>query len=120
MIIIKKRTISKIIFSIIIIAIIIFGLFLFNKINKVKTFSLDVGNITEKNLIEKVSELYLFPTNEVPKIATVSDPKLLNNESLSRLAEKDDKLFIFVKNQKAVLYRPSVNKIIDIVSVKNN
>jgi hypothetical protein len=73
-----------------------------------------------KSLVGKVSQLYLIPSDEDPTIATVSDPSILKDQSFFNLAEKGDKVLIFNKTGKAVLYRPSINKIIEIAPIKNN
>ncbi len=73
-----------------------------------------------KDLLTKVSKLYLLPNNEDPTVATVSDPEILKDQSFFILSEKGDKVLIFNKAGKAVLYRPSLNKIIEIAPIKNN
>lgn len=85
--------------------------------------NLDVKGKTNeevKSLVSKVSQLYLIPSNEDPTIATVSDPSILKDQSFFNLSEKGDKVLIFNKTGKAVLYRPSINKIIEIAPIKNS
>ena len=71
------------------------------------------------SLLSDVSKLYLFPDGEIPTVATVSDPELLKGKSFSSTALVGDKVFIFINTGKAILYRPSINKIIDVSSVSN-
>ncbi len=85
-----------------------------------KNISNSKTNKEEKDIITKVSNIYLIPSNEEPTVATVSDPSILKDQSFFTQAEKGDKVLIFNKAGKAVLYRPSLNKIIEITSVKNN
>lgn len=81
----------------------------------------NIGVNTEmKDLISNVSRLYLMPTEEDPTIATVSDPNILKNQSFFKLSEKGDKVLIFSKAGKAILYRPSIDKIIEIAPINNN
>lgn len=71
-------------------------------------------------LIERVSDLYLVPIGEIPTIATVSDPQSVKEKSFFAFSLKGDKVLIFSSTGKAILYRPSIDKIIEVVSVKSN
>lgn len=69
------------------------------------------------DLISAVGRLMQLPTTETPTIATVSDITKLQNQPFFKNAKNGDKLLIFTKAQKAILYRPSENKIIDVTTV---
>ncbi len=70
-----------------------------------------------KTLVEKVGKLIELPTNEVPTVATVSDKEKLANQPFFTKAANGDKVLIFTQGGKAILYRPSVNKIIEMAPV---
>ena len=95
------------------------GVFYF-KLNKSNNLFLNKQEKEINNIISKVSKLYLFPEGENPTVATVSDPSALKDQAFFSSSQKGDNVLIFPKLGKAVLYRPSINKIIDIVSVKSN
>lgn len=84
---------------------------------KLHTLQKNVGSNQEakeaQDLLAKVAKLYLIPTGEEPTIATVSDPDALKNQGFFMGSQKGDKVLIFAKAGKAVLYRPSINKIIE-------
>lgn len=78
-----------------------------------------IGNTANKNdevriLVEKVGKLYDLPQGEVPTIATVSDIAKLSQQEFFKRAQNGDKVLIYTKAKKAILYRPSTNKIIEI------
>jgi len=73
-----------------------------------------------KDLLAKVARLYLIPIGEEPTIATVSDPEKLKDKAFFSGAQKDDKVLIFTKAGKAVLYRPSIDKIIETIPINNS
>jgi len=119
MIIIKKRTFFNFVIIFIAIVVICFGTIFYFKLNKIKLQ--DSAKTKETtSLISKVSRLYLFPEGETPTIATVSDPQLLKGQAFFTQSEKGDSVLIFLKAGKAVLYRPSIDKIIEIAPIKNN
>jgi len=64
-------------------------------------------------LIEEVGKFMTLP-NETPTVATVSDVSKLANQEFFSEAENGDKVIIFPKAQKAILYRPSSKKIIEV------
>jgi hypothetical protein len=70
-----------------------------------------------ENITEKVGKLILLPKDEDPTLATVSDKTKLANQAFFVHAENGDKVLIFTKSKKAYLYRPSINKVIDIAPV---
>jgi hypothetical protein len=66
------------------------------------------------DLISKVSVLVALPENEVPTVATVSDPAALKDQAFFTLAQKGDKVLIYAQAKKAILYSVTMNKILEI------
>ncbi|MGH7246422.1 MAG: hypothetical protein ACREGI_05840 [Candidatus Levyibacteriota bacterium] len=69
------------------------------------------------SLIAMVGKLMELPKGETPTIATVSDVTKLKDQPFFALAQNGDKVFIYTKARKAILYRPSQNIIIDVAPV---
>lgn len=63
-------------------------------------------------LTHKVSQLYELPEDELPTVATVTDPKKLEDQSFFAKAVVGDKFLLFAKAKVAILYRPSIHKLI--------
>lgn len=71
-----------------------------------------------EDVVGKVGLLMTLPSDETPSLATVTDAEALKKENqFYKEAQNGDKILIYVKSAKAILYRPSINKII---SVDNN
>jgi hypothetical protein len=58
-------------------------------------------------------KLMVLPTDETPSLATVMDKEAVASQPFFKNAENGDKLLIYAKAMKAILYRPSDNKIIE-------
>lgn len=67
-----------------------------------------------QELVAAVSKLVLLPTDEQPLIATVSDPAQFKGQAFFERASMGDKILIFNKARKAILYSPSKKLVIDI------
>ena len=68
-------------------------------------------------LLDKVGKLIQLPTTETPTIATVSDVTKLAGQAFFANAKNGDKVLIFPQTKEAILYRESINKIIQVAPV---
>lgn len=66
-----------------------------------------------QNLVDEVGKLIELP-NEESTIATVVDAEALRSQPFFAKAQKGDKVLIYPKARKAILYSPSLNKIIEV------
>ena len=67
-----------------------------------------------------VSKLMTLPTDEKPTVATITDIKKVAGQDFYKNAKDGDKVLIFTSNKKAIIYRPSENKIVDVGVVSIN
>lgn len=67
-------------------------------------------------IVGKLSKLMELPDEE-PTIATILDKEKLKDQPFFAKAENGDKVVVFNKAMKAVLYRPSINKVIDFAPI---
>ena len=70
-----------------------------------------------RNLIDALGQLMELPTDETPTIATITDKEKLRDQPFFARAENGDKLFAYTKAMQAILFRPSINKIINIAPI---
>ena len=64
-----------------------------------------------------VGVLMELPQGEEPTVATVSDTDKLKDQTFFARAVNGDKVLIYTQAQKAILYRPSINRIIEVAPV---
>jgi len=67
-------------------------------------------------IMAQISERLVVP-EEIPTVATVTDKKLLADQVFFQKAEDGDKLLIFANANLAILYRPSIKKIVEISQI---
>lgn len=69
---------------------------------------------------KKISVLMTLPTDEQPTIATVADVTKLKDQVFFKNAKNGDKVLIYTKNRKAILYSVGMNKILDVEPININ
>lgn len=67
--------------------------------------------------IKSVSRLIILPENEQPTLATVSDASKLKDQPFFIKATTGDKVLIYPNSKKAILYSPSLDKIVEVSSL---
>lgn len=70
-----------------------------------------------KQMINDVGKLIELPADEQPTIATVTDATKLRSQPFFANAQNGDRVLIYTTAKKAILYRPAINKIIDVAPV---
>lgn len=68
--------------------------------------------------VRAVNQLIELPLEEIPTLATVSDVSKLADQPLFARAQAGDKVLLYPQAQKAYLYRPSTNKLIEVASLE--
>ena len=107
----KKRLI---IFSVFLVVAVLLGyVYIRSDYNKLFYVNKSDSEIT----IDKVSKLVELPKSEKPTVATVSDLNILKDQQFFSKAKIGDKVLIYTKAQKVVLYRPERNIIIDMTPI---
>lgn len=79
--------------------------------------STSTSNGDAKKVVAAVSKLMVLPKDETPTIATVTDSKKLKNQAFFSSASNGDKVLIYTKAKKAILFNPTQNKVIEVAPV---
>lgn len=67
-----------------------------------------------EDLVSKVGRLIILPKDELPTIATVSDPAKLADQPFFAKAKVGDKVLIYTQAKKAYLYDPVAHRILEV------
>lgn len=109
----KQRMFKVVVPVVAIIAVVLAGYF-YSQVRALKQNPQAVAQKEVEALVARVSKLVVLPADEVPTVATVSDPEALKDQAFFAKAEKGDKVLIYAEAKKAVLYSVLMNKIIDV------
>lgn len=84
------------------------------EVARLKTSPADQAKSEIERLVGEVKKLIAVPADELPTVATVSDPEKLKNNAFFAMAVVGDKVLIYTQAKKAILYRPGENKVIEV------
>lgn len=73
--------------------------------------------IEPDEVILQVGKIMELPADEKPTVATVSDLEKLKGQAFFKNAQNGDKVLIYTGLKKAILFRPSTRKIIEVGAV---
>ena len=71
-----------------------------------------------KLLTDKVGKLISLPEDEEPTVATVLEKDKIKDQPFFSNAENGDKVIIYTKARKAIIYRPDTNMIIEVAPIE--
>ncbi len=75
------------------------------------------SKIEIQSVTASLKKLMDLPTDEEPTIATIMDKEKLKDQPFFAKAENGDKVIIYTKAGKAILFRVSANRIIDVAPI---
>lgn len=71
-------------------------------------------------LVKEVGALIELPKDERPTVATVTDVERVREQAFFKNAKNGDKVLIYTNSRKAILYRPTEKRIIEVGAVNIN
>jgi len=79
------------------------------------------ANLQSTNdIVNAVSRHIVLPSGEQPTVATVSDASKVHNQAFFEHAANSDKVLIYAQAKKAYLYRPSIDRVIEVAPLAPN
>ena len=117
---VKTNKLSKTAIGLVIIFVVLFVCVLSTAVYFYKKANSNSEKVSKNDLaltVERVGKLMVLPTDETPTMATVSDPAKLKDQAFFANAKAGDKVLIYSNARKAILYSPTLNKIIEVAPV---
>ncbi|MET1033133.1 MAG: hypothetical protein ABWX94_01395 [Candidatus Saccharimonadales bacterium] len=71
----------------------------------------------QRRWTSELSKVIIMP-DEKPLITTVLDKTKLTNETLASQAQNGDRLYIFAKSERLVLYRPADKRVVNMLTIQ--
>ena len=114
------KLIITVIIGLIILASLALAVFFYTKYrNTISTINnpADLKREETQKLLEIVGKIIELPDSEEPTVATVTDSEKLKAQQFFINSQNGDKVIIYSGTKKAILYRPSTGKIIDVAPI---
>ena len=103
----SHRTVRRVVLVASLVAIIGVGIAVY-----VATAGRNKGDSLEA-VMSNIGRHVVLPSDEMPALLTVTDPAKVNTQFLKQ-AQSGDKVLVYQKYKRAIIYRPSLDKIVDI------
>jgi hypothetical protein len=91
--------------------------YLYMEVSKLKEDPEAVARKEAEGLVQIVGKLIILPKDELPTVATVSDPTKLADQAFFAKAKVGDKVLLYPNARKAYLYDPKANKILEVAPI---
>jgi len=109
----KRKYFFKFIVFLIIIGLAVATGYYYKQYKKIKNNPQIISQEETQTVISEIGKLMELPDG-TPSLATVQDKEKLKEQSFFRRAENGDKVLIYADAKQAILYRPTVKKIIEV------
>ncbi len=100
--------------GVIVVVLGIAAFYFYNQYQNIKKNPNQVAQAETEALVAQVGKLIDLPKDETPTVATVLDKEKLKDQPFFSNAQNGDKILIYTKAKKAIVYRPSANKLINV------
>ena len=84
-----------------------------NRLNQVGANTIMSGKSSADKVINEAGSIAKLPDGETPTVALIKNVSQLKGQPFFVGAENGDYLMVYTRAKKAILYRPSINKIIE-------
>lgn len=107
---------KKIIISLLILLILSLAssLYIFGQYKKLLKNADNIGQAESAMILNKLSKIIELPKDEIPQLADIIDIDKLKGDPFFSESKNGDKIIIYSKAKKAIIYRLEENKIINV------
>ena len=104
-------------FAVVFIALLAATFYFYNQWKQIKTDPQVAAQRETTAITEKISRFMDLPAGESPTLATVTSVEKLKDQPFFAHAQNGDKALVYSSAGRAILYRPSTNRIIEVISL---
>jgi len=112
----KKKLLLPVLVGVLIILLAAAAYF-YMQVTKLKEDPEAVAREEAEQLVAVVGKIIILPADELPTVATVSDPTKLADQAFFAKAKVGDKVLLYANARKAYLYDPKANKILEVAPI---
>ncbi len=111
---INGQTVMYIVAGVLLVGLAAAAIYFYIQYQNIKKNPNQVAKAETDALVAQVSKLIDLPKDETPTVATVLDKEKLKDQPFFAGAENGDKILIYTKAKKAIIFRPKDNKLINV------
>lgn len=110
----KANLIISVVMVVIAIALAALTYFFYRQYQNIKKNPNQVAQAEIDAVVANVGKIIDLPKDETPTLATVQDKDKLKDQPFFAMAENGDKILIYTKSKKAIIYRTKDNKLVNV------
>lgn len=110
----KANLIISIVLVVIAIALAALTFFFYRQYQNIKKNPNQIAQAEIDAVTANVGRIIDLPKDETPTLATVQDKEKLKDQPFFAMAENGDKILIYTKSKKAIIYRPKDNRLVNV------
>lgn len=110
----KTLSRAQLILALLVLVLGIISVSQFIMLRQLSSQSEPAGEVELQQILKKVGALVVLPSDETPRLATITDADRLRGQAFFANAKNGNKVLIYPKAGKAILYDPSLNRVVDI------
>jgi len=111
---VRRLKLRTIIIAIILIVGWLGAIYFYNQYNEIANDPQVVAQKQANKVLTDLSSIMELPENELPSISTITDISALAGNLFFERAQNDDVLIVYTQAQQAIIFRPSMKKIINV------
>lgn len=112
-----KPTRSVLILAVLFLASVVANVYLYQALRELRENPQQAAQEEARALVARVRKFMVLPEDEEPTIATVRDVERLKDQPFFAKAKQGDKVLIYTKEKRAILFDPVNGKIVEIAPV---
>ena len=91
-----------------------FAVYFYRQLSELKKNPQTIAADEVQTVVDRIGEILVLPEGEEPTLATVTAPERLQDQPFFAKAKVGDKVLLYAKARKAILYDPVAHKVVEV------